>query len=99
MMHASISDSGSRAMLEPKTKFCQERAKSAADAARLARGMGNLEFAEALREIETIWLRLARQMEPLEQKAFPSPSTIERGTAALSGSQTTDSFDGGNRRR
>ena len=86
-------------MPEPKTKFCQERAQSAADAARLAHGMGNLEIAEALREIETIWLRLARQMETLEQKASCSPSTLDRDTAALNGSQTVDSLEQGKRRR
>jgi hypothetical protein len=84
-------------MLEPKTKFCQERARSAADAARLARGMGNLQFAEALHEIETIWLRLARQMETLEQRALFSPVTLDRDTAAPSGSPPRDSQ--GNRRR
>jgi len=86
-------------MLKPKTTFCQERAKSAAAAAMLARGMGNLEFAEALGEIETIWLRLALQMETLEQKPPSSPPPLDQGTAALSGSQTDESLDRGNRRR
>ena len=56
-------------MPKPKTEFCQDKAKLAADAAQLACETGNLEIAAVLRELETIWLRLAQQLETLEQDA------------------------------
>jgi len=49
-------------------ELCQDKAKSAADAARLASETGNFEISAVLRELETIWLRLAQQMEALEQE-------------------------------
>jgi hypothetical protein len=55
-------------MPEPRTKFYQEKARSAAVAAKQAERMGNLEIAAALREIETIWLKLAGQTETFEQE-------------------------------
>jgi hypothetical protein len=68
MMRASMPDAGSGSMPKPKTQLCQDRAKSAADAARLASETGNLEISAVLRELETIWLRLAQHMETLEQE-------------------------------
>ena len=55
-------------MPTPKVEFCQNKAKSAADAAQLASETGNFEISAVLRELETIWLRLAQQVESLEQE-------------------------------
>jgi len=55
-------------MPNPRMELCQDKAKSAADAARLAGETGNFEISSVLRELETIWLRLAQQMETLEQE-------------------------------
>ena len=64
-MSVALDSRGLLAMPLSRSETYHERAKSAARAAILAESLGHAEIADAYRNIEAMWLRLARQAKEL----------------------------------